>query len=334
MERAVARLRVVARPAVPAAVVELSAQDRLAERRKARIPVQEVRAQAQPEAEMAEVDSLQQERLVDLRSGRHESIEETLHRRLADGWPSGSPHATSSRRVQVEAVQRPRGHSPSRPLRPSSSAIQPFSTARCRSFSQVSVGSSRRSRMTCQRIAGSPARSQSITSSWRATRRRTYSSSRESRRVPGLVALPLRRRRRLAGAGPPISRAGEPALYGITAANESLGRRCWLCQLARESPHATKPEGRGDARRSGGAAAAECAGSSPPPAPEGRTRRAIMEAAGIEPASVCRPGKASTSVGCLGFRPPAGDNRPTDALAILWCRASGDWLSLGAEPVF
>ena len=55
-----------------------------------------------------------------------------------------------------------------------------------------------------------------------------------------------------------------------------------------------------------------------------------MEAAGIEPASVSRPGKASTSLGCLGFRPPAGDSRPPDGLAILWCRASGDWLSLGA----
>ena len=31
-------------------------------------------------------------------------------------------------------------------------------------------------------------------------------------------------------------------------------------------------------------------------------------------------------------RRPAG-SRPTDGLAILWCRASGDWLSLGAEPV-
>jgi hypothetical protein len=31
-------------------------------------------------------------------------------------------------------------------------------------------------------------------------------------------------------------------------------------------------------------------------------------------------------------RRPVG-SRPTDGLAILWCRASGDWLSLGAEPV-
>jgi len=36
----------------------------------------------------------------------------------------------------------------------------------------------------------------------------------------------------------------------------------------------------------------------------------------------------------LGFaRRPVG-SRPTFGLAILWCRASGDWLSLGAEPVF
>jgi hypothetical protein len=32
-------------------------------------------------------------------------------------------------------------------------------------------------------------------------------------------------------------------------------------------------------------------------------------------------------------RRPVG-SRPTFGLAILWCRASGDWLSLGAEPVF
>ena len=31
-------------------------------------------------------------------------------------------------------------------------------------------------------------------------------------------------------------------------------------------------------------------------------------------------------------RRPVG-SRPTAGLAILWCRASGDWLSLRAEPV-
>jgi hypothetical protein len=31
-------------------------------------------------------------------------------------------------------------------------------------------------------------------------------------------------------------------------------------------------------------------------------------------------------------RRPVGD-RPTDGLAILKCRAAGDWLSVGAEPV-
>src|SRR6476661_4250447 len=31
-------------------------------------------------------------------------------------------------------------------------------------------------------------------------------------------------------------------------------------------------------------------------------------------------------------RRPVG-SRPTSGLAILWCRASGNWLSLGAEPV-
>ena len=35
----------------------------------------------------------------------------------------------------------------------------------------------------------------------------------------------------------------------------------------------------------------------------------------------------------LNFARRPVDNRPTDGLAILSCRASGDWLSLGAEPV-
>src|SRR5919202_184175 len=61
--------------------------------------------------------------------------------------------------------------------------------------------------------------------------------------------------------------------------------------------------------------------------------RSRVEAAGIEPASADAPGGASTSLGCLSLHPAAGDSRPTAGLAILWCRASGDWLSLGAEPV-
>ena len=38
---------------------------------------------------------------------------------------------------------------------------------------------------------------------------------------------------------------------------------------------ATKPEGQGDAHRSGGEAGAECAGKSPPPEPKGLARRAL-----------------------------------------------------------
>ena len=73
----------------------------------------------------------------------------------AAGWPSGIPSATSSSSVQVEAVQRPAGHSPSAPWRASSSATQPRLRASARrSRSQVSAGSSSRSRITCQRIDG------------------------------------------------------------------------------------------------------------------------------------------------------------------------------------
>ena len=58
-----------------------------------------------------------------------------------------------------------------------------------------------------------------------------------------------------------------------------------------------------------------------------------LEAAGIEPASADAPERASTSVVPDSIS-PAGrfrDDTP-DGLAILECRAAGDWLSLGAEP--
>jgi hypothetical protein len=58
-----------------------------------------------------------------------------------------------------------------------------------------------------------------------------------------------------------------------------------------------------------------------------------VEAAGIEPASADAPDRASTSV-VPDSDSPAGrfrDDTP-DGLAILECRAAGDWLSLGAEP--
>ena len=59
-----------------------------------------------------------------------------------------------------------------------------------------------------------------------------------------------------------------------------------------------------------------------------------MEAAGIEPASADAPGRASTSLGCALISPGRPvRSRPTAGPAILRCRAAGDWLSLGAEPV-
>jgi hypothetical protein len=59
-----------------------------------------------------------------------------------------------------------------------------------------------------------------------------------------------------------------------------------------------------------------------------------MEAAGIEPASADAPELSVYKLRLpLNFaRRPVG-SRPTAGLAILWCRALGDWLSLGAEPV-
>src|SRR5437870_13863220 len=62
--------------------------------------------------------------------------------------------------------------------------------------------------------------------------------------------------------------------------------------------------------------------------------RSAVEAAGIEPASVGAPIRASTSLGCALISPGRPvRSRPTAGPAILRCRAAGDWLSLGGEPV-
>ena len=110
MERAMTRVRVVALGAVPAAVITLRAQDGGAKRRKPRILGQEVRTQSEPEAEMAEVDPLQQVRTVDVLPRRDESIEQTLER-YARGWVVfGDP-------IGDEQEQRPCRGRPT-PLRP------------------------------------------------------------------------------------------------------------------------------------------------------------------------------------------------------------------------
>jgi hypothetical protein len=82
-------------------------------------------------------------------------------------------------------------------------------------------------------------------------------------------------------------------------------------------------------------AAAECAGKSPPPEPEGLARRALNGGGGNR-TRVREPLRKSLYKLRLPLRfarRPVG-SRPTAGLAILWCRTSGDWLSVGAEPVF
>jgi hypothetical protein len=66
----------------------------------------------------------------------------------------------------------------------------------------------------------------------------------------------------------------------------------------------------------------------------GLTKEHMVEAAGIEPASAEAPNRASTSVSRLlissgGLTPGGLPSEP----ALLKCRAAGEWLSLGAEPV-
>ena len=125
---------------------------------------QEVRAEPEPEAKMAEIDALQQEGSVDLLSGRHESPEKALERatrgrmRLRGshterGAAASTPTRSNGlwatrRRIAGTRVGRP----PSRSRRP---ALAPAPMSRS--------ARSRRSRITCQRMTGSPARSHSIT---------------------------------------------------------------------------------------------------------------------------------------------------------------------------
>src|SRR5207248_5800838 len=70
------------------------------------------------------------------------------------------------------------------------------------------------------------------------------------------------------------------------------------------------------------------------PSPNGIARRALVEAAGIEPASADAPVRTSTSV-VRAFDSTAGRGRtpyrrPSHPLGVA---TSGDWLSFGAEPV-
>ena len=91
VEGAVTGAWAVPHVAVPAAIVELRAQHGLAEKRKTRIRTQVVRAEPEPEPEVAEIDSLQQEGTVDGRSFDHESAEQTLDRRARGRMVFGNP---------------------------------------------------------------------------------------------------------------------------------------------------------------------------------------------------------------------------------------------------
>ena len=136
VERAMNAVRVIPHVAVPAAVVELRTEHRLAQQRKPRIVVNEVRAEPEPEAEMTEVDALQQKRL-DARARGHEPAEQSLDRRaprrMAFGNPErdeqqqrpGGGRPTSRRPLAVGALMREQARRPSR-ARPSRVAHVPI----------------------------------------------------------------------------------------------------------------------------------------------------------------------------------------------------------------
>ncbi len=98
VERAVTRARTATKLAVPPAVLELCTQHRRAKWRKPRILGQEMRAEPEPEAEVAEIHALEQERAVDARSGRHEPPEQALDRRTSGGMAFGAERGEQQRR--------------------------------------------------------------------------------------------------------------------------------------------------------------------------------------------------------------------------------------------
>ncbi len=85
VERAMPPLGVVAHVAVPAAVFELRGQDRFAEWSQPRIAGKEVRAEPEPEAEVAEIRTLEQEREMHFFVRRHEASEQPPTGALAAG---------------------------------------------------------------------------------------------------------------------------------------------------------------------------------------------------------------------------------------------------------
>ena len=69
-----------------------------------------------------------------------------------------------------------------------------------------------------------------------------------------------------------------------------LGVKARLSQLCNfPSPNSDEAEGEETRGAAAANAAAECAGKSPPPEPDGLATGALMEAAGIEPASADAP---------------------------------------------
>jgi hypothetical protein len=76
VKRTVLPMRMVSHVAVPAAVVELGAEDCFCERREAWIVVEEVRSEPEPECEVTQVDALEEVGAVDLLAGWDEAVEE------------------------------------------------------------------------------------------------------------------------------------------------------------------------------------------------------------------------------------------------------------------
>ena len=113
-------VRVIPHVAVPAPVRELRAEDRLGEGDEPRIVrVEEVRGQSQPEAEMAEIDALEQEGAVHVLVWRDEPVDECAERGLG-GW------VTFGHAERDEQQQRPGRGGPAtgRPLAVRTPAVE------------------------------------------------------------------------------------------------------------------------------------------------------------------------------------------------------------------
>ena len=161
VEGAVARGRVVPDPTIPSAVGQLQVKDGLRQRRQPVVTRQERRADAQPEADVAQIEALLEHARRNGASRRQEAGDLHVGSRLQVRQPGG--HAALEQQQERPDRRRPASWWPGtiRQLSCNNAAPQPSSGMRACSARHTASGACSTSRSTCERIIGSPCMSQS-----------------------------------------------------------------------------------------------------------------------------------------------------------------------------